>query len=54
LPGKDYNVIAGSSEYVFLHKTSDESVSASTAPGLDIPWRWLRIYAVTERHTENR
>jgi hypothetical protein len=41
-------------EYVFLHKTSNESLSAATASGLGIPWRWLRLYAVTPRPTESR
>ena len=52
--GNDDNLAAGLAEYVFLHKTSNESLSASTMSGLGIPWRWLRIYAVTPRPTENR
>jgi hypothetical protein len=51
--GNDDNLAAGWAEYVFLHKTSNESLFASTT-GLDVPWRWLRIYAVTERPIENR
>ena len=52
--GDDGSLASRLAEYVFLHKTSNESLSASTASGLGIPWRWLRIYAVTPRPTENR
>ena len=52
--GDDESLASRLAEYVFLHKTSNESLSASTASGLGIPWRWLRIYAVTQRPTENR
>lgn len=52
--GNDDTLAADLAEYVFLHKTSNESLSAATASGLGIPWRWLRIYAVTQRPTENR
>ena len=52
--GNDDSLGSDLAEYVFLHKTSNENLSASTASGLGIPWRWLRIYAVTPRPTENR
>lgn len=42
------------STYVFLHKTWDENFAAAPTAGLNVPWRWLRIYAVTQRPSENR
>ena len=52
--GNDNDLAAEPSGYVFLHKTWNESLSAPTTAGLSVPWRWLRIYAVTPRPTENR
>ena len=50
----DNQLAAGISEYVFLHKAWNESLSDPTGAGLGVPWRWLRLYAVTQRPTENR
>jgi hypothetical protein len=52
--GNENDLAAGLSEYMFLHKASTESLSAPTAAGLGVPWRWLRLYAVTQRPTEDR
>lgn len=42
------------STYVFWHKTWDENFTAPPTAGLNVPWRWLRIYAVTQKPSENR
>lgn len=52
--GNDNSLPAGLSEYVFLHKALNESLSAPTPAGLSVPWRWLRAYAVTQMPIENR
>jgi hypothetical protein len=52
--GNDNDLAASLSEYVFLHKAWNESLSAPTGAGLGVPWRWLRLYAVTQRPTEDQ
>lgn len=50
----DGNLPVHLATYVFLHRTSSENLSAPNTMGLNVPWHWLRIYAVTPRPTENR
>jgi hypothetical protein len=52
--GNDSDLAAGLSEYLFLHKTWNESLSAPAGTELSVPWHWLRIYAVTHWPTESR
>ena len=52
--GDDNNQAAGLAEYLFLHKTWNETLSAPTTAELNVPWHWLRMYAVTHWPTENR
>ena len=50
----DNNPAEGLSEYVFLHKTWNARIPASTPAGLSVPWHGLQTYAVTQRPTEDR
>jgi len=50
----DNNLAASLSAYVFLHKTWNEGLSAPATAELNVPWHWLRSYAITQRPTENR
>ena len=50
----DSHLTAYLSTYVFLHKTSNESLPVPTIAGLSVPWHWLRNYTITPSPTENR